>query len=104
MSLSSQSRITHLWYLFFWMILLSFTIILYHSLTESTLFRFSPETLTLIDTIYPIIRGILLITIIANIISLIFREIKYSFATEHLLIRKLLPTIRFIILFLLWIG
>ncbi len=61
------------------------------------------ETWQIVYICYETIKGILIIAIVANITSLIFREIKYSFAFDHMVIRKFLPTIRFITLLLIWI-
>ena len=102
--LSQQVRITYLWYLFTWCILLSFTIVTYHFIGESSLFRFSPSNWTLIDRIYITLKTLLITAIVANIIGLILREIKQSFAHENMFIRKFLPTVKFIILLLVWIS
>jgi small-conductance mechanosensitive channel len=40
---------------------------------------------------------------IASITNFIFREIKYGFASDHLVIRKFLPTIRFATILIIWI-
>lgn len=100
---SSRTRITYLWYLFTWTILLCFTVIVYHFITESDMLRLDPDTWTLIDNIYKTIRGLLMTAIVANLVSMSLREIKYGFASDHLFMRKLMPTIKFVILLLIWI-
>lgn len=99
-----KSRISHLWYLLSWIVSLSFVIILYHTIVESDLFSFAPDTLTWMDHVYITLRGFFVILIVTNIMSLIFHEIKYAFSMEHLVIRKFLPTIRFIMILLTWIA
>lgn len=102
MSPYRSSRVIHFWYLLTWTILLSFTIIIYHAVTESSRFQIAPGTLTLIDRGYICVRWFFIIAIIANIVSLIFREIKTNFWSEHLAIRKFLPTVRFTVITLIW--
>ena len=75
----SRSRINYLWYLLTWVLLLSFTVIIYHFITESHILRLDPSTWTIFDNAYKTLRGLLIIAIIANIVSLTFREIKYGF-------------------------
>lgn len=97
------SRGSHLWYFLSWVILLSFTVIVHHAILASSMIQLTPETLQIIHVSYETIKGILIIAIVANITSLIFREIKYSFALDHMVVRKFLPTIRFIVLLIIWI-
>lgn len=99
----SRSRINYLWYLLTWVVLLSFTVIIYHFITESHILRLDPSTWTIFDNAYKTLRGLLIIAIIANLVSLTFREIKYGFWSDHLFIRKFLPTIKFIVILLIWI-
>lgn len=99
----SRSRINYLWYLLSWIILLSFTVIVYHFVTESHILRLDPSTWTLIDNAYKTLRGLLITAIIANLVSLTIREIKYGFWSDQLFIRKFLPTIKFIIILMIWI-
>lgn len=96
------SRSSHLWYMFFWGILLSFSVIVYHSITASSL-DFRPETWNLIDNIYKTLTGLIITAMVANVVSLIFREIKHSLALENMVVRKFLPTIRFTFLLIVWI-
>lgn len=98
-----KNRISHLWYLLTWIILLSTVVVTYHMISDSDVFRFTPDTWTIIDNGYIIFRGLFVILIVTNIMSLIFHEIKYAFSMEHLMIRKFLPTIRFITLLVAWI-
>ncbi len=102
--LSMKNRITHLWYLVSWIICLSFIVILYQMIISSKVLDFGPNTWTHIDQGYIVLRGFFVILIITNIVSSICHEIKYAFSMEHLVIRKFLPTIRFIILLLIWIA
>jgi small-conductance mechanosensitive channel len=73
-------------------------------ITESNLFRFDPDTWTHIDQSYTVFRGLFMILIVTNVVSLIFHEIKYAFSMDHLMIRKFLPTIRFLIILIIWIA
>lgn len=101
--ISSRSRIAYLWYLLTWVILLSFVVITYHLITESDIFRLSPGTWNIVDNAYTTLRWLLVTAIIANLVSLWMREIKYGFWGDHLFIRKFLPTIKFIVILLIWI-
>jgi hypothetical protein len=99
----SRPRIAYLWYLLTWIILLSFTVIIYHFITESDIFRFAPDTWTILDNTYRTLRGLILTAIVANLVSLCIREVKHGFGGDHLFTRKFLPTIKFIIILLIWI-
>ena len=99
-----KNRLSHLWYLLSWIISISFIVIIYHSIIGADIFHFRPSTLTLIDDIYEVLRGFFIILIITNITSFIFHEVKYAFSMEHLVIRKFLPTIRFITILFIWIA
>ncbi len=99
-----KNRLTHFWYLISWIICLSFLVILYQMIASSEIFDFWPATWTHIDQGYVVFRWFFIILIITNIVSSICHEIKYAFSMEHLVIRKFLPTIRFIILLLIWIA
>lgn len=67
------------------------------------MFHFTPESRTFIDNIYKTAFGLIVTAIIASVTNIIFREIKYSFWSDHLIIRKFLPTLRFTTLLLIWI-
>ncbi len=99
-----NSRSTYLWFLLTWWVCLSFVIVVYHFITETHLFRFHADTLTWIDRTYLCIRGLIIIAIITEIMSLMFHEIKYIFGMEHLMFRKFLPTIRFLTIFITWVA
>ena len=101
--LLSRSRINYLWYLLVWVILLSFSVIVYHFITTSYILNLDPGTWTLIDNTYTTLKWLLITAIIANLISMVMREIKHSFSSSHLFIRKFLPTLNFIILLFVWV-
>lgn len=99
---SHSSRLTHLWYLFTWILVLFFCSILYHVLSAGELIRFTPDAWKYIDKVYFFVRGMLIVLIVANLASLFFREVKHAFSLEHRDIQKFLPLIRFVTLMFIW--
>jgi small-conductance mechanosensitive channel len=67
------------------------------------MFHFTPEARTYIDNIYKMTFGMIVTAMVASAVNIVFREIKYSFGADHLIIRKFLPTLRFTTLLLIWI-
>ena len=98
-----KNRINHLWYFLSWIICLSFVVIIYHTLIESDIFAHDPSGLVYLDHGFIILRDLFVILMVTNIVSLIFHEIRYYFSMEHLMVRKFLPTIRFVVLFCIWV-
>ncbi|GAB0174708.1 MAG: hypothetical protein HHAS10_05870 [Candidatus Altimarinota bacterium] len=98
-----KTRLSNLWYLLWWSISLSFVVIFYHIVLGSNMFSFNPEIRTIIDNIYKTVFGLIVTSMVASVTNIVFREIKYSFGADHLIIRKFLPTLRFITLLLIWI-
>ncbi len=101
MSYSQSSRISYIFSIVTWSILLSFVVIAYKNFgTFSSLWI---ETLRYIDISYTIIRNTLSTALISSIISIIFREIRHSWAIESIFIRRFLPIIRIILISAAWI-
>jgi len=98
-----KTRISHLWYLLSWILSTAFIVVVYHMITESDIFRFGPNVWTYIDQGYIALLGFFIILIITNIVSLIFHEVQYAFSMNYLMIRKFLPTIRFLVILVIWI-
>lgn len=98
-----KTRLSNLWYLLWWSISLSFVVIFYHIVLWSNMFSFNPEIRTIIDNIYKTVFWLIVTSMVASVTNIVFREIKYSFWADHLIIRKFLPTLRFITLLLIWI-
>ena len=98
-----KTRLSHLWYLFWWSIILAFVSVFYHTVLSSNMFHFTPEARTYIDNIYKMTFGMIVTAMVASAVNIVFREIKYSFGADHLIIRKFLPTLRFTTLLLIWI-
>jgi hypothetical protein len=101
--MSSRNRSTHLWYIFSWGVMLSFVVIVYHTLENSSIIHLSPSGWTIADRIYRTTIGIIITSIVASITNFLFREIKYTFAQDHLVVRKFLPILRFLVLLIIWI-
>jgi small-conductance mechanosensitive channel len=96
-----HSRGTYIFSIISWGMLGCLTIILYNYLTGIS--TWTPATLRLIDEIYIIARIFFFTATFTSIISLIFREIRHSWAIENIFIRRFLPIIRFFILAIIWI-
>ena len=98
-------RKIHLWYIFSWIISLFFIFWVYHSITVSgsTIWNFWPSTWSIINYSYTFLEGFLITGLVASIVSFSLSEIKHSFAVDHIIFRKFLPTIRFLLLLIVWI-
>jgi small-conductance mechanosensitive channel len=84
-----------------WSILLSFIVIAYKNFWS--IFSLGADTLRVIDGAYIITRNLTIIALISSIISLIFREIRHSWAIESIFVRRFLPIIRIICIGAVWI-
>ncbi len=96
-----SSRKSHIFGIFFWVVIFTGIILLYHYLLRID--WWTPRLLTLIDTSYLIARTIAFVAIITNIISLSFREIRHSGAIENIFVRRFLPIGQFLVVASAWI-
>lgn len=101
MSSTSSSRITYIFTIVVWIVLLSTTIILYNNLVSTG--SWTPSMYSLIDRVYLIMQYILVASLIISIVNLVFREIRHSSVIGNILVRRFLPIVRFIITAAIWI-
>lgn len=98
---SSNSRITFIFTISVWIVLISTTIIMYNQVIMMN--DWSPSVNTVIDRTYISLKYILIISLIVSIVNLIFHEIKHSNAMSNLFIRRFLPIVRFVATAAIWI-
>ncbi len=98
---SKNSRISYIFAVSVWILLLSTVVIMYHRITEMNIW--SPATNHWIDTSYTNIRYILGVLLVVSISNLIFREIRHSEVMSNAIIRRFLPIVRFLVTATIWI-
>lgn len=101
MGTSSSSRITYIFTIVVWIVLLSSTIILHNDILLAS--HWSPQVNTFIDRTYLVVTHTITATLIVSIANLIFREIRHSSFMGNILIRRFLPIVRFLIIATIWI-
>ncbi len=101
MSTSGSSRITYIFTIVVWIVLLSSTVILHNGIIAAS--HWSPRINTFIDRTYLIVTYILIATLVVSIANLIFREIRHSSVMGNIFVRRFLPIVRFIITATIWI-
>ena len=98
---SNTSRITYIFTISLWLVLISATIIMYNQMIMIN--DWTPSVNTIIDQTYISAKHVLIICLIVSIINLIFHEIKHSNAMSNLFIRRFLPIVRFVATASIWI-
>lgn len=98
---NKHSRTTYIFSIFTWGILASLSVILHTYITSISWWK--PDTLRLIDEIYIVARVVFFTATFTSGISLVFREIRHSWAIENIFVRRFLPIIRFFILSIIWV-
>lgn len=91
----------HIFGILVWLMLLFLVVILYYYSIQYI--SLSPQVLGTIDTVYQVVKLILIAGLISSVISVVFYYIRHSRVIDTKLIRRFLPIIQFTINLLTWV-